>query len=230
MKNLPVVYFPTTVKSLTEYLKSFEADVQREPTEGNRSRLKDNWELIERQNSRRKQKQLSRIFGGRDTNCFMSLREFWVYASSWKDVELVKRQAHALGYKNIETFIPKVSDPMDKKKSLPDPNPAHAFACRITSSESLIFGDHSEAWLELHKPIIDVMRDEIIYTYCYNADARFTFNNAIAAGILYAALLKQYAGTKKHAKTVGKEFPDIKISMKKTALDNWTVYLELEGK
>ena len=227
MQNLPIVYFPTTIAQLESYLKSFKVDVHEESIEGQRAKLKSNWEMIERQNARRIQKQLSRIFGGRDTSCFISVSEFWVYASSWKDVELIKRQARALGYKNIETFVPKVGDPMDDKKSIDDPNPKHAFACRINKSESLIFGDHSKKWLELHKFQIDNMQDHIIYTYCYNTDARFTFGEKIAASILYAGLLSQYEGMQKEAKRQGKQPPQVNISMKETALDNWTVNLEL---
>ncbi len=109
-------------------------------------------------------------------------------------------------------------------------DPRGPFAVRVEFSQSLIFGDHAKGWLALHEHQIKTMQDEIIFTYCHNADARFDFNDELAANILFCGLLHNYEEVTKVAKAQGKQPPPVVVKMEKNerTLDVWTVYLTLK--
>lgn len=203
---------PFLAKMLSQPLESDDI-----PKGKRRAALRPDWELIENENEQRLEAVLSRLFSHRDIACCLGA-EFWVYCTSLDDVAEAKKQLAAYGYKNIGTFIPKVGHPEDDKKSIPDPDPRHAFAIRVSPSESLIFGEHANKWLELHKHLIDVVREYITYTYCHNTDARFTFQTREPALILYTGLLYHYAEMKKQAEKQNKEMPEMIIKIKQSHL------------
>ena len=225
MKNLPVVYFPTNVALLTALLDSLEQDLY-EPSENRCAPLKPNWEAIDRRNTRRQNKELSRIYGGRKAFCLFTSM-YTIYAKSEKDVELIKRQARALGYKNLKTFVPKLPDPLDKMKSIDDPD--HPFAVEIMQRESQIIGELAKNLINLHKPVLEIVQDHIIYTYAHSGDLRYTTATEIEAGLVLLALVQHFENGEKYAKKVNKQLPPYDIRMEQTELDRWTVYLTIKG-
>lgn len=227
IRNLPALIMRDQIKQLCDVVSQPLHDQSK--LNGRRTPLCDNWEEIDDQNRARKDVAISMLFDGRDVAAGLG-SEFWLYCISLTDVAEAKKKLHAYGYKYLETFVPKVGHPDDKKISINDPDPRHAFAIRVNSSTGLIFGDHAEQWLDLHKQIIDVMRDEIIYTYCHNTDARFHFASKEAAAVLYTSLLAHYANMQAYAQEQGKEAPAVSVKMEKSTfcMFNHVVYLDYE--
>ncbi len=209
---------------LTNLLKSVEQPLHGEPTEGKRAALLPNWEEIEKQNEQAQAVELQKVFN-REACAFLG-SEFWLYADSLEDAAITKKQLNDMGYINLETFVPKVGHPDDKKQSIPDPD--HAFAIRVSSSTDLIFGNHAKKWLAMNKKMIAVVQPHITHTYCHNADACFTFNDKVVAALFTQKLLEFYAPMKEQAEKVNKAFNGVHIALEDNTLDTWKVRLQLK--
>lgn len=190
---------PTSPKELEELLLSVEAC-----SDG------DDWEEVEDENSRKKQALLSEIFGGRKSNCYMTVREFSIYASSKEDAESVKKQANEMGYKRAEIFVPLVVSPEDSRKAIPDPQ--HPYAVMINSSTSMIIGDSAKKFVELNAPAIAKVKDGVIFTYASGNKVSYTCNSDIEADNLMSALRKHYLHIVKVAAEKGQRIPEIKVT------------------
>lgn len=224
IKNLPALLIRDTITQL--------CDVVCQPLENDfipegkcRAGLRDGWEEIELENEKQQSIVISMLFDGRSIASFLG-SDFWVYAQSIEECETIKAKARAYGFKRFETFIPKTGHPDDKMISIADPR--GSYAVRVQYSKDLIFGNHAKKWLSFHQLQIDTMQDHIIFTYCHNTDARFDFNDELAADIMHLGLLHHYAEVGKVAKQQGKQTPPVKIKKEKAALDVWTIYLELK--
>ncbi len=226
IKNLPALPMRDQIKQVQKIVsQSLENDFI--PEGKRRAGLRDGWEQIEEQNQARAEVAISLLFDGRPIAAFLG-SDFWVYAQSIQETEVIKEKARAYGFKRFETFVPKTGHPDDKMISIADPR--GPYAVRVEYSESLIFGDHAKGWLALHEHQIKTMQDQIIYTYCHNADARFDFNDKLAASIMLCGLMTHYAEIEKVATEQGKAKPPVVIKMEKNdrTLDVWTVYLTLK--
>lgn len=203
-----------TKESITKELKRLTAE-----TEAN-IELTDEISIVEYQNESRKvcESFLSPIFGDKDIFCLHS-GEFTVYCQTTDEVKSVIEQAQSFGYRNIETYIPLVSDGNNGSK----PDPEHNFAVRINQSEFLIFGNHSEKLLKMIEEPLNSVKEKIIYTYCYNNQASFTFRDSTCATALYESLKKIFDGVKEMAKENNKKVPEVKVSLKPKNIDNFQV-------
>lgn len=192
-----------------------------------RKGLRKGWEKIEELNQARAEVAISMLYAGRPIAAFLG-SDFWVYAQSIKETEEIKKISRAYGFKRFETFVPKTGHPDDKMISIADPR--GPYAVRVEYSESLIFGDQAEKWLSLHEHQISTMKEHIIYTYCHNADARFDFNDELAANIMLCGLLTHYERVKEIATKQGEQAPSVIVKMQKNerTLDVWTVFLTLK--
>lgn len=164
---------------------------------------------------------LQNVFGKKVFSLFAS--SFVVYCDSWADRCTVVKQVAEMGFKNIQTYSPKIDD--GKGGSMPDP--VSKFAVDINLSESLIFGNHTEKFMAFFKDFIEVVSNEVIYTYAYNADYRLTFSDMGVASLLTSKLNKYFDQMIAHGASVGKLPPKIKVQMKAANLDAWTVSISM---
>ena len=198
--------------------------------DGKRGKLFDNWKEIRSSNAALKSIALSQLFGSREVYCFAG-SEFWVFADCIQDTQAIKAIANAYGFINLETIIPKVGHPDDETKSIPDPD--HAFAVRVCSLEDMIFGegDGAAKWLKLNEPLINPVREHIIFTYCYNSgskvEAKLTFSNKDIADIFFSKMLLLHSDLKDYGQTINQSCPDVQIAIDQTAIDNWQVSFTL---
>lgn len=190
---------PKSPKELEELLLSVEAC-----TDG------DDWEEVEDENSRKKQTLLSEIFGGRKSHCYMTVREFSIYATSKEDADSVKNQAREMGYKRAEIFAPLVDSPEDSKKAIPDPQ--HPYAVMIHSSTSMIIGDSAKKLVELNASVIETVKEGIIFTYAADNKVSYTCDSDIEADALMLVLLTHYQYIEKVAKESGQKIPKFEIT------------------
>jgi len=228
IKNLPALSMRSQITFIAEMLSNSIYDDSATSTDS-RTPLLDNWEQVDIQNSARIETALSILFG-REVAVFFDGGEFWVYCSDLSDVENTKNILNAYGYKNLSTFIPKVSHPENKKLSIPDQyDPHHAYAIRVNKSESLVFGVHANKWLELNKDNIDLVREHIIFTYCHNTDARFTFSSKLVASVFYTALLNTKSEIEKLSKSQNVDAPKLIVDLSpcRHSIDCWVVSLDL---
>ncbi|MEI8659406.1 hypothetical protein [Vibrio sp. Hal054] len=176
----------------------------------------------EKENHQRLSAALSMLLQ-REVSCSYT-GEFLVYCSDLDDVASMKALLRLYGYKRFETYTKKLPHPDDVHQSIIDPR--HPYVLSVHESESLIFGDMSKQWLEMHKDFIDVVRDEISYIYCYNTNAKLTFLDEKVARIFLAALSVKYAGHERDAKAAGKSFPKMCIGIRPhyKSLDGWIVH------
>ncbi len=226
IKNLPALPMRNQIKQLQKIVsQSLENDFI--PEGKRRAGLRDGWEQIEEQNQARAEVAISLLYAGRPVAAFLG-SDFWVYAQSLEEAEEIKTISRAYGFKRFETFVPKTGHPDDKMISIADPR--GPYAVRVEFSQSLIFGDHAQKWLAFHEHQITTMQEHIIYTYCHNTDARFDFNDELAAKVMLCGLLTHYAEMEKVATKQGKEKPPVTVRMEKNerTLDVWTVYLTLK--
>lgn len=188
--------------------------------------LRDDWEQVDKANKERAETAISMLFDGRPIAAFLGV-DFWVYALSLQEVDAIKEKARAYGFKRLETFVPKAGHPDDEMISIADP--CGSYAVRVGYSRDLIFGKHAKKWLSFYEQPISTVQEYITYTYCYNNDASFDFNDEQSAKIMHCGLLAHYRDLKKAAINCGKEAPavNIVIGMKKGTLDVWTVSLSL---
>ena len=227
IKNLPALLMREQIKQLQSTVsQSLENDFI--PKGKRRAGLRDNWEEIEKGNQLRSEVAISMLFDARPIAAFLG-SDFWVYSQSLEDCEAIKAKARLYGFRRFETFVPKTGHPDDKMLSIPDPR--GSYAVRVEYSDSLIFGDHAQSWLTLHQHQVETMREHIIFTYCHNADARFDFNDELAAKIMLCGLMAHYEKLNEVAKKRGQEPLTVIIKMEKKhkALDVWTVFLALKA-
>lgn len=144
--------------------------------------------------------------------------DFIIYANTMEEVEDVKSIAHKLGYLNIRTYIPQVSDGT-KFGSKPDPE--RAFAVSIKESEESLIGAHAVKLNNIFKPVVKDLGN-IIHTRCYNGVHQLTFSNEVSA---YAAL----ALTQTLCEKINQEdraTMNLETSIRQDGLDNWIVRTE----
>lgn len=219
---------PTSVEELKALLSSVEKPTSLEGgTKGRRARRADDWKEIEEENSLKKQSILSEIFGGRDSVCHMGVSEFWIYATSKEDAKKVKEQAREIGYKRAEIFIPKVGSPEDNTISIPDPDPRHAYAVTINSSTELVIGDVAKKLVELNKPVLEVVKDSIIFTYAHQGEVSYTCDSDIEAGLVMLALAQHYEGMTNHAIETNQNPIKYEITKGRAAYDSPQVTLKI---
>lgn len=128
---------------------------------------------------------LTSIFN-RPTSCIAS-NEIVVFCSSWEDRNQVIEQAKKLGFKRFATYQPMVAHDLDPMLS--QPHPEHKLAVRIDHSETCIFGEHSNKLLSIMKHLYADFQDDIMFTYCYNSDLRFSFSNEEKARECHAGFI-----------------------------------------
>ncbi len=124
----------------------------------------------------------------------------------------------SIGFENIHTYIPQVSDGQKGSKK----DPARSLAVNFSASENLIFGQHSDKFLRILTPIIKDELDKAIYTYCYNSDCRLTFRDKDAATTLYRKLKVLMASNMDKLANL-----ELSVNIKEKGLDNLTVQIKL---
>lgn len=204
----------TLINALNEIDQKVETDFAVEITADNCNDFSDLQETA-------RTEFLQNVFGKKVFSLFAS--SFTVFCNSWADRCDVVKQVSAMGFKNIQTYEPKVDD--GKGGSMPDPE--SKFAVDVNLSESLIFGDHTEKFMAFFKDFIAVVKGEVIYTYAYNADYRLTFSNMGVASLLASKLNKYLDQMIAHGVSAGKLPPKIKVQMKESNLDAWTVSISM---
>lgn len=220
---------PMSVEELETLLSSVVLSTSAEgEAKGRRSRLAPNWKEIEEVNSLKKQSILSGIFGGRDSVCNRGVREFWIYATSKEDAKKVKEQARKIGYKRAQIFIPKVGSPEDNTISIPDPDPRHAYAVTINSSTELVIGDVAKKFVKLNEPIIEVVKDSIIFTYAHQGIISYTCDSVIEANLVMLALAQHYEGMANHAIETNQQPINYEITKGRAAYGSPQITLEIK--
>ena len=122
---------------------------------------------------------LSTLFGGRNVFSLFST-ETTVYVDTPDEAIEVIKEAEGIGFKNIGTYIPLVCDGNGGSK----PDPKNNIAVNIKASEEQIFGNASQNMIKMFSQFVDVVKDEVVYTYCYNGDYSLTFRNEEVANVL----------------------------------------------
>lgn len=151
-------------------------------------------ELANVHNAKIHQKFLTEQFGGRTTSCYLSTSEFWVYAQTTEEVNDIKAQAKAFGYKNLESFAPWSGDPDNKQA---DPN--GAFAVRVSEMNDLIIGKQATKLVGFLQELAAVVEDHITFTYAHMSKVTFTLNDEVAAHLFAKAILDFFDIGAKHA-------------------------------
>lgn len=207
-----------TKESITQKLKNLTSKIDDDINRIDPNDITET-KIEEYQNSARKIREdfLSTIFN-KDVFC-LSYFEFTVYCQTTDEVKSVIELVQSFGYRNIETYIPLVSDGENGSK----PDPDHNFAVRVNQSESLIFGNHSDKLLKMIEEPLNAVKEKIIYTYCYNNQASFTFRDSTCATALYESLKKIFDGVKEMSKENNKKVPEVKVSLKPKNIDNFQV-------
>jgi hypothetical protein len=141
-------------------------------------------ELANEHNAKIHQKFLTEQFGGRTTSCYLSTSDFWVYAQTIEEVNDIKAQAKAFGYKNLEAFVPWSGDPDNKQV---DPN--GDFAVRASEINDLIIGESAKKLVEFLQELVAVVEDHITFTYAHMSKVTFTLNDEVAAYLLAKSIL-----------------------------------------
>ncbi|WP_063664261.1 hypothetical protein [Aliivibrio fischeri] len=161
---------------------------------------------------------LHKIFG--NTVISLGSDEFWIQTQTAEQASKAKAKALEIGFRNVTTFIPKIADPNDKLKTINDPN--HAFAVRISQSESLIFG-LGQNHLDIYKESINTIKKHVIYTYAHDGRIKLTLNDKKAADIFKSHMdeLKKLANDN----SLNKFTIDVKIQ--ENTLDSWDVSVHL---
>lgn len=151
--------------------------------------------------------------------------DFTIYCDSWADRCTVVKQVAEIGFKNIQTYVPKVCDGNGGSKD----DPEAAFAVNVNQSEALIFGRHTETFMAFFKDFVEVVREKVIYTYAHDADYRLTFSCMKTATLLTQKLNDYFGSMAQQAAKLNKATPAIKISMQATNLDAWTVDISMDA-
>lgn len=127
---------------------------------------------------------LSDAFDGRATSCFMTGSDFWVYAQSIEEAEVIKAKAKGFGYTNIETLEPWSGDPDNRQA-----DPKGAYAVRVCEMTDLIIGKPAQSLVKLFSELAELVKDHITYTYAHLNTVTYTFNDAMAATLFAKSIL-----------------------------------------
>ena len=158
---------------------------------------------------------LSPIFGGKKVSSHCGY-DMTVFCQNEDEVKETIQFAESMGFKNISTYVPQVSDGT-KYGSMDDPN--NAFAVDIRSSEEQIISENGEHIISFLAPVIKSFQEKIIYTYAYNAQASFSFRDEIAAKEMLDSVNAMIEKIKKSTKS------DLSASIQlvKERLDNFNI-------
>ncbi len=159
------------------------------------------------------------FFGGKKISSH-SCYEMTVFCKSQQEVEDTIKKAKKIGYRNINTYSPKVSDgtPLGSMD-----NPESKFAVDINHNEELIIGLSGASFVEILKPITDSIQEHIVHTYAYSNIVAFTLRNKEIAEKLENKLNLN----------INKVFEEndikttFKIQTNKERLDNYIVSLQI---
>ncbi len=165
---------------------------------------------------------LSPLFGGRNIfSLFPS--EITVYVDTPDEVLEVIKVAQDIGYKNIGTYIPKVCDGKGGSK----PDPENNIAVKLQDRDSMIFGNAAKHMIKMFAEFVDIVKDEVVYTYCHNNDYRLTFRSEQVANMLCDNLNKLMVNEKAKAHKQGLEFGEYSITVKEEMLDRFVVGISI---
>lgn len=150
--------------------------------------------------------------------------QFTVYCKTEQDMIDVIEKAIEIGYVNIESYQPKISDGT-QFGSMNDPE--RPFGVRVTEKEEMVYGNHSEKFIELLNPVLEPVKPFVIHTYCYNGDYRLTFRSEDVAKLCHDSLIEYFRLITEHATNAGKIAPQFSVELKKENLDNFIVYINI---
>jgi hypothetical protein len=160
---------------------------------------------------------LSPIFGGKKVSSHCGY-DMTVFCQSEDEVKETIQFAESMGFRNISTYVPQVSDGT-KHGSMDDPD--NAFAVDIRSSEEQIISENGERIIAFLAPVLKSFQEKIIYTYAYNTQASFTFRDEAAAQEMLNSINDRIENVKKITKSAF----DASIQLEKERLDNFNIQI-----
>lgn len=166
---------------------------------------------------------VSPLFGDKDIFALHS-GEFSVHCKTDAEREDAIKTAQKMGYVNVSTYEPKVSDGTELGSM---PHPDFMFAVRVNNSESLIFGAHSKELISLLDNLVAPAKDFVTYTYCYNDDYRLTFRVEEVATVYFEALKTYFDEMTKYATANNKKAPAFDVTYDSSEYDTTTVRVKL---
>lgn len=110
---------------------------------------------------------ISSHFDGRQSYCYGSTSEFWVYVDTLSEAEDVKTKAKELGYINMHTFEVKYEDEPFLSK----------YAVSINSRTELLIGNFAGKFFKSIAPILREFKSELIFRYGHIKNFSLTFNS-----------------------------------------------------
>lgn len=160
------------------------------------------------------------FFGGKKISSHSGY-DMTVFCKSQQEADNAIETAKKIGYRNISTYVPKISDgtPLGSID-----NPYYKFAVEILHNEERIIGFTGYMFIEMLKRITDSFQEHIVHTYAHDNIVAFTLRNKDVAEKLENKLS---LNTDKLL-----EDNDIKtkfkIKNKKERLDSYIVYLQIK--